>query len=122
MKNTVFALMVLGVFVLATLFLFGIQWGIAQQNILELNYKTHILIAFMTALTIITMLVLFILGKKNILGFVFLGFVIFKFFAMGYIAVFQKDFKTHLIPYFVVYWLYLLIEVVFVLKLIKKQD
>lgn len=122
MKNTVFALMVLGVFVLTTLFLFGIQWGIAQQKILELNYKTHILIAFMTALTIITMLVLFILGKKNILGFVFLGFVIFKFFAMGYIAVFQKDFKLNIIPYFILYWLYLAIEVVLVLKLLRKQD
>ncbi len=122
MKNLYTILLYLGSFLVLAFLLFGIQWFLQQKDILDLNFKIHFLIFFVTAISLITIFIVFALGKKNVIGFVFLGFVVFKFFAMGYIAVFQKDFKTHLIPYFVVYWLYLLIEVVFVLKLIKKQD
>lgn len=122
MKNTTTVLGYLGIFLVFSAILFGLQWFLADKNVLILDYKIHFLIFFVTLISLITMLAVFLSKKKDILGFVFLGFVIFKFFAMGYIAVFQKEFKLHIVPYFVIYWLYLLVEVVFVLKLVKKQD
>ncbi len=112
----------LGFFLLLSALLFIAQWQLAENNVVVLNYKIHILIFFITLISLITILVVFALEKKNIIGFIFLGFVVFKIFAIGYIAVFQKDFELNIIPYFVIYWIYLLIEVVFVLKLVKKQD
>ncbi|MGO4710775.1 hypothetical protein AB4Y90_17050 [Chryseobacterium sp. 2TAF14] len=112
----------LGVFLLLSAVLFVLQWQLAENNVVVLDYKIHILIFFVTLISLLTILVVFALEKKNVIGFIFLGFVVFKFFAMGYIAVFQKDFRLHIVPYFVLYWVYLLIEVVFVLKLVKKQD
>lgn len=112
----------LGFFLLLSALLFIAQWQLAENNVVVLNYKIHILIFFITLISLVTILVVFALEKKNIIGFFFLGFVVFKIFAIGYIAVFQKDFELNIIPYFVIYWIYLLIEVVFVLKLVKKQD
>lgn len=122
MKNISTALVFLGGFLAFSALLFGLQWFLAEKNVLVLDYKIHFLIFFVTLVSLITMLAVFLSKKKDILGFVFLGFVIFKFFAMGYVAVFQKEFRLHIVPYFVLYWLYLLVEVVFVLKLVKKQD
>ena len=122
MKKINTILSYLGVFLVFSAVLFGIQWGLIHENILHLSYKIHFLIFFVTLISLVTILIVFGLEKKNTIGFVFLGFVIFKFFAMGYVAYFQKDFKLHIVPYFILYWLYLAIEVVFVLKLIKKQD
>lgn len=122
MKKINTILIYLGVFLVFSAVLFGIQWGLIHENILQLSYKIHFLIFFVTLISLVTILIVFGLEKKNTIGFVFLGFVIFKFFAMGYVAYFQKDFKLHIVPYFILYWLYLAIEVVFVLKLIKKQD
>lgn len=122
MEKFVVVLKGLGLFLLLSAILFIIQWQLTENNVIVLNYKIHILIFFITLISLLTMFVVFILGKKNIIGFIFLGFVVFKMFAMGYIAVFQKDFELNIVPYFVLYWLYLLIEVVFVLKLVKKQD
>ena len=122
MKNTVFAFVLLLLFVVCSGLLFAVHYFLAEQNILVLNYKIHFLMTFVTFICIATLLVVFLLKKKDIIGFVFLGFVIFKFFAMGYIAVFQPDFKQHIVPYFVLYWVYLAMEVVLVLKLLRKQD
>lgn len=68
------------------------------------------------------MLAVFGLKKKNIIGFIFLGFVVFKLFAIGYIALFEKDFKNNLLAYFSIYWLYLAVEVAVVVALVRKQD
>ncbi|MCD1117018.1 hypothetical protein [Chryseobacterium turcicum] len=122
MKNFLVVLKGLGLFLLMSALLFVLQWQLAENNVIVLNYKIHILIFFITLISLLTMFVVFILEKKNIIGFIFLGFVVFKFFAMGYIAVFQEEFKLNIIPYFILYWIYLTIEVVFVLKLVKKQD
>lgn len=112
----------LGLFLLLSAVLFIVQWQLEENNVVVLSYKIHILMFFITLISLLTILVVFALEKKNIIGFIFLGFVVFKFFAMGYIAVFQKEFKLNIVPYFVLYWIYLLVEVVFVLKLVKKQD
>lgn len=122
MKNTTTVFSYLGIFLVFSAILFGLQWFLADKNVLILDYKIHFLMFFVTLISLITMLAVFLSKKKDILGFVFLGFVIFKFFAMGYIAVFQKEFRLNIVPYFVIYWFYLLVEVVFVLKLVKKQD
>lgn len=122
MEKFVIVLKGLGLFLLLSAILFIIQWQLAEKNVMVLNYKIHILIFFITLISLLTMFVVFVLEKKNIIGFIFLGFVVFKMFAMSYIAVFQKDFELNIVPYFVLYWVYLLIEVVFVLKLVKKQD
>lgn len=112
----------LGLFLLLSVVLFIVQWQLEENNVLVLSYKIHILMFFITLISLLTILVVFALEKKNIIGFIFLGFVVFKIFAMGYIAIFQKDFELNIVPYFILYWIYLLIEVIFVLKLVKKQD
>lgn len=112
----------LGLFLLLSAVLFIVQWQLEENNVVVLSYKIHILMFFITLISLLTILVVFALEKKNIIGFIFLGFVVFKIFAMGYIAIFQKDFELNIVPYFILYWIYLLIEVIFVLKLVKKQD
>jgi len=122
MEKMIVVLKGLGLFLLISALLFVLQWQLAENNVVVLNYKIHILIFFITLISLLTILIVFALEKKNIIGFIFLGFVVFKFFAMGYIAVFQKEFRLNIVPYFVLYWIYLLVEVIFVLKLVKKQD
>ena len=122
MEKMIVVLKGLGLFLLISAVLFILQWQLAENNVVVLNYKIHILIFFITLISLLTILIVFTLEKKNIIGFIFLGFVVFKFFAMGYIAVFQKEFRLNIVPYFVLYWIYLLVEVIFVLKLVKKQD
>ncbi|MFC7347166.1 hypothetical protein ACFQO9_10600 [Chryseobacterium zhengzhouense] len=122
MEKMIVVLKGLGLFLLISAVLFVLQWQLAENNVVVLNYKIHVLIFFITLISLLTILIVFALEKKNIIGFIFLGFVVFKFFAMGYIAVFQKEFRLNIVPYFVLYWIYLLVEVIFVLKLVKKQD
>jgi len=112
----------LGLFLLFSAVLFIIQWQLAENNVVMLSYKIHFLMFFVTLISLLTILIVFALEKKNIIGFIFLGFVVFKIFAIGYVAMFEKDFELNIVPYFVLYWIYLLIEVIFVLKLVKKQD
>lgn len=112
----------LGLFLLFSAVLFILQWQLAENNVVVLSYKIHFLMFFVTLISLLTILVVFALEKKNIIGFIFLGFVVFKIFAIGYVAMFEKDFELNIVPYFVLYWIYLLIEVIFVLKLVKKQD
>lgn len=112
----------LGLFLLFSAVLFIIQWQLAENNVVMLSYKIHILMFFVTLISLLTILVVFALEKKNIIGFIFLGFVVFKIFAIGYVAMFEKDFELNIVPYFVLYWIYLLVEVIFVIKLVKKQD
>lgn len=111
----------LGLFLLFSAVLFIIQWQLAENNVVVLSYKIHFLMFFVTLISLLTILVVFALEKKNIIGFIFLGFVVFKIFAIGYVAMFEKDFELNIVPYFVLYWIYLLIEVIFVLKLVKNK-
>ena len=122
MKNFKIALGYTSIFLVFSAVLFLVQYILAQQAIISLNYKIHFLMFFITLICVLSVSVVFILDKKNIIGFVFLGFVVFKFFAIGYIAMFEPDFKKAIVPYFVLYWLYLAIEVFYVIKLVKKQD
>lgn len=122
MEKTIIVLKGLGLFLLLSSLLFISQWVLLEKGILDLSYKIHFLMFFITLISLLTILIVFALKKKNVIGFIFLGFVVFKFFAMGYIAIFQNEFKLNIVPYFIIYWIYLIIEVVFVLKLVKKQD
>lgn len=122
MKNISTALVFLGGFLAFSALLFGLQWFLAEKNVLVLDYKIHFLIFFVTLISLLTLSIVFLTGKKNIIGFAFLGFVIFKIFAIASIAVFQEDFKLHVLPYFALYWIYLAVEVFFVIKLLRKQD
>ena len=57
------------------------------------------------------------------LGFVYLGLIVFKFFAIGYLFYrFRADFSAHIVVYFVLYWIYMLADMLLVIRLIKKQD
>lgn len=57
------------------------------------------------------------------IGFVFLGLIIFKFFAIGYLAYAMKAiFQANIVGYFALYWVYLLAELLIVIRLVKKQD
>ncbi|MGX9986000.1 hypothetical protein [Soonwooa purpurea] len=109
-------------FLLFSALMFLVQWILETQGILNLSYKIHFLLFFVTLVGVVTMLLVFGLKKKNIIGFIFLGFVVFKLFAIGYIALFESDFKNNLLVYFGMYWLYLAGEVVLVVALVRKQD
>lgn len=122
MKNFKIALGYTSIFLVFSAVLFLVQYILAQQAIISLSYKIHFLMFFITLICVLSVSAVFILDKKDIIGFVFLGFVVFKFFAIGYIAMFEPDFKKAIVPYFVLYWLYLAIEVFYVIKLVKKQD
>lgn len=122
MKNFRIALGYTSIFVVFSTLLFLVQYMLAQQSIVVLNYRIHFLLFFVTFICILTISLVFILNKKNIIGFIFLGFVVFKIFAIGYIALFEPDFEKAILPYFALYWLYLAIEVFYVVKLVKKQD
>ncbi len=122
MKNSRFIFTGLILFLIISSSLFAGQYFLSENNIVDLDYRIHFLIFFITLIGLIAIFAVSALGKKDVVGFVFLGFVIFKMFAMGYIALFQPNFKDNIIAYFGIYWLYLLIEVLFVLRLIKKQD
>ncbi len=121
MKNLKFVGISTLFFLLLSLILFGGQYILEQQGSLNLSYRIHFLFFVITLICVVTLSIVFVFNKKDILGFVFLGFVIFKFFAIGYIAVFQPEFRLNLIPYFVIYWVYLLLEVIFVLRLVRKS-
>ncbi|WP_421374288.1 hypothetical protein [Chryseobacterium sp. GP-SGM7] len=122
MEKLIVVLKGLGLFLLMSAVLFFVQWQLVEKKLVVLDYKIHFLIFFITLISLLTILIVFALEKKNIIGFVFLGFVVFKMFAIGYIALFEEDFKLNVVSYFILYWIYLLIEVVFILKLVKKQD
>ena len=120
MKKTRFALYSFLVFILFAVLLFLAQYFLQVQGIISLNYRIHFLIFFTAFIGVMTFLTLYILDKSAIIGFAFLGFVVFKLFAMGYIAVFQKDFKEEVLSYFMLYWAYLAAEVLLQIKLLKK--
>jgi len=110
------------IFLVFSAILFLVQYLLEQQGVIALNYKIHFLLFFITFICILSISFVFVLKKKNIIGFIFLGFVVFKIFAIGYIALFEPDFEKAILPYFALYWLYLAIEVFYVIKLVKKQD
>lgn len=120
MKNLPYGIRLFLIFILGSFLLFGGQKLLSEFKIRELNYKIHFLIFFCTFIGFLTMLIFFIIGKKNFIGFIFLGFVIFKLFAIAYIAIYQAGFKENLLFYFGIYWLYLLLEVVLISKMMKK--
>ncbi|MDN5627396.1 MAG: hypothetical protein L0G16_05455, partial [Weeksellaceae bacterium] len=62
-------------------------------------------------------------SKYKGIGFVFLGLIIFKFFAVAYLFYrFRTDFSDHILVYFILYWIYMMTDMLLVIKLIKKQD
>lgn len=122
MKNTKTALIYFLGFLLISSVFFGVQYLLKEQEILNLDFKIHFFIFFVSFISLATILSVFAFGKTGWIGFIFLGFVLFKIIAIAYIAIKEPDFKTNLISYFIMYWLYLAIEVVYVVKLVKKQD
>ncbi len=122
MKNTKTALIYFLGFLLLSSVFFGVQYLLKEQGILNLDFKIHFFIFFVSFISLATILSVFAFGKTEWIGFIFLGFVLFKIIAIAYIAIKEPDFKTNLISYFIMYWLYLAIEVVYVVKLVKKQD
>lgn len=122
MKNFRIALGYTSIFLVFSAILFLVQYILAQQGVMALNYRIHFLLFFVTFICILSISLVFVLKKKNIIGFVFLGFVVFKIFAIGYIALFEPDFEKAILPYFALYWLYLAVEVFYVIKFVKKQD
>lgn len=112
----------IAIFLLGSSLLFLVQFLLERYVGLSLSYNIHFLIFFITFICILTTLLIDTFVKKGIVGFLFLGFVLFKLFAIGYIAIFQKDFRENVLYYFSIYWLYLIIEVLSLVGLMKKQD
>lgn len=127
-KNSIFAQMKdlgavlkqLILFLVFSTLMFLCQFLFERWELVYLEYKIHFLLFFITFIGVVTALLLYLLGRRDVLGFVFLGFVVFKLFAMGYIALFESDFKKKLLVYFLIYWFYLVAEVFVLVKLMQK--
>lgn len=119
MKNIIFYSVIFLVF---SLLIFGGNWFLNYYNNLNISYKIHFLIFILAFIVVMTLLVCNEVGFADKIGFIFLGFVVFKMFAMGYVAIFQQGFKENVIGYFVLYWLYLGLETGILVSLLKKQD
>ncbi|PIE50006.1 MAG: hypothetical protein CSA38_05380 [Flavobacteriales bacterium] len=108
--------------IFTTLAFLGHYFWNTYANEGDLDYKIHLLIWVMTFIVIISVSVVYLIDIKNIIGFVYLGFVVFKMFGFGYLAYFEPDFKNHIIAYFIIFWIYLLVESILVISLLRKQD
>lgn len=100
---------------------FAIQYILDSNKWLRMDYHIHILLAVMSLIVVLTLSVVYAAGHQEKLGFIFLGFVVFKMFGIGYLAVFQQEFKAHIILYFMVFWFYLFVEAVIAVHLIRKN-
>ncbi len=109
-------------FLFIGIFLTSIVLGSLSLHILEIPQRVHLLIAVLSAIVIFSILLLKILGKASIIGFFFLGTVVFKMFGVGYLAIFEPDFKIHLLYYFGFFWYYLLLEALYLVRSVKEQD
>lgn len=109
-------------FLFIGIFLASIVLGSLSLRILEIPHRVHLLTAVLSAIVIFSILLLKILGKGHIIGFFFLGTVVFKMFGVGYLAIFEPDFKTYLLYYFGFFWYYLLLEVLYLVWSVKEQD
>lgn len=109
------SLLIIGFFCTLFVYQFGQEYKI--NNKLQLGLFSVHLIGF-----------LIILGFYNFtkykeIGFVFLGLVVFKFFAVAFLFYqFKPDFVSNTVVYFVFYWIYLTVDMFLVLRLLKKQD
>lgn len=83
------------------------------------DFRIHILIFVLTLIVVVSISLFYSFGSEDKIGFVYLGFVIFKMFGMSYLAVFQNDFKNNILIYFGIFWIYLTIETTLILKFLK---
>lgn len=88
----------------------------------SLNFRVMLLMLVMSAIVAVSATVLYAFGRSNVIGFFFLGTVVFKMFGMGYIAYFEHDFKNNVIAYFIVFWIFLLMEAALVASMVPKHD
>lgn len=108
-------------FLSAAAVLFLAQYVLKQLGILHLNQKIHILLFLLSMIVVLSLSVAFFMGKKDIIGYMFLGFVVFKMFGVGYIAKFLPGFRENLIPFFIVFWIYLALEAFIAVKFIQNK-
>lgn len=108
--------------VLAVFAALGMFLTVSGTELFHLQYRIAMTIASMSFIVMLMILGVFISRHSGRLGFVFLGTVIFKMFGVGYLAVFQEDFKTNIIPYFILFWIFLAMEAAALIFLLRKQD
>ena len=108
-------------FVLATIFLFGVHFLLGDYGGVVVSYRIHFLIFFITFIGILSIILIEKFLKKGISGFLFLGFIILKLFAVVYIAMVEKEFKANILTYFVIYWIYLFFEIMLIIRQLRKK-
>lgn len=108
-------------FILVVAGCFAAQYVLEGSQWLRIGYRIHFLLAVMSFIVVLTVSAVYWAGHQQKIGFVFLGFVVFKMFGIGYLAVFQPEFRKHIILYFMVFWFYLFVEAVISVRLIKKN-
>ncbi|MEC5395360.1 hypothetical protein [Bergeyella sp. RCAD1439] len=86
------------------------------------SQRVNALVAIMSAVVVGTVFLLRYLGKGGIIGFFFLGTVLFKMFGIGYLAVFEAELKRDLVLFFVIFWGYLILEASYIVACIRRQD
>lgn len=109
-------------FLLVVVGCFAIQYILESHQWLAMDYRIHLLLAVMSLIVVLTVSAVYWAGHQQKIGFAFLGFVVFKMFGIGYLTVFQPEFRKHIILYFIVFWFYLFVEAYISVKLLRKQD
>lgn len=88
---------------------------------LPIRPNTAAILASTSVITGLGIFILQLLRKREVIGFYFLGSVVFKMFALGYLALYYKDFGDHVLWYFLFYWLLLAAEVGYAVRAVKKE-
>lgn len=101
--------------------LFGLHWLFSGKAWFPSDFNIHILLFALTFIVVVSIAIFYIFSSSDKIGFVYLGFVIFKMFGIGYLAVFQNGFREYLLVYFVIFWIYLAVEATLVVNFLKKK-
>lgn len=109
------------IFLILSSVLFLLHWFFKDQEFMPKFFDVHFLIFILSFIVVLSISIIYTFEAKDKIGFVYLGFVLFKMFGIGYLAVFVEDFKNYLLVYFSIFWMYLSIEAILIINFLKKS-
>lgn len=121
MHSSAFAVKALLAFIFLTAALLGTHCLVNRTGTPVASLKVHILLASASLIVVGTLSAMSALDKGAAVGYAFLGFVVFKMFVIGYLAVCVPEFNAALIPHFILFWTYLAAEAVVAVMLVKQN-
>ena len=99
---------------------FGVNYYVNTLG-MQVSMRIHFLFFFLHLISLCTILAISVF-KKDLVGYIFMAFLILKMGAMILVVYKFPMFKENLLWYFGLYWYYLFIETALVVVRIKGQD